>query len=265
MRRFKRVVGFLIIIYVMISTSLYLLQEKLIFLPTPLAQEFVFGFEHNFEEVFLTAKDSAVINALHFKVERPKGVVLYFHGNAGNLSRWGEITGVFVEHDYDVFVMDYRTYGKSAGDLSEEALYSDAQLCFDYVRQFYEPSDISIYGRSLGTGMATHLASQNNAKQLILETPFYSLPDVAKHRFPVFPVKKLMNYQFPSHEYIKRVDYPITIFHGTGDKVIPYVSGERLFESISHNKKTFVTVKNGGHNNLIDFASYTEILWQILP
>lgn len=93
MRKYKKAVWFLFLIYVMISASLYFLQEKLIFLPTPLEQDYVFNFEHDFEEIFLTAADGAVINALHFKANDPKGIVLYFHGNAGNLSRWGEITG----------------------------------------------------------------------------------------------------------------------------------------------------------------------------
>lgn len=186
MRKYKKAVWFLFLIYVMISASLYFLQEKLIFLPTPLEQEYVFKFEHDFEEVFLSAADGAVINALHFKANDPKGIVLYFHGNAGNLSRWGEITGFFVDLDYDVFVMDYRTYGKSTGDLSEQVLYDDAQMCYDHVLKHYKASDISIYGRSLGTGMATFLASKNEARQLILETPFTACPMWPRADFPFF-------------------------------------------------------------------------------
>ena len=154
-----------------------------------------FDFQDQFEELFLEAQDGAVINALHFKAEAPKGVILYFHGNAGDLSRWGNITSYFVEKRYDVLVMDYRTYGKSTGELSEKALYDDALMCYSHLLKTYDENDIIIYGRSLGTGMATYMASVKNPKQLILETPYYSLVDIAKRRFPILPVSLFMKYR----------------------------------------------------------------------
>lgn len=248
----------------MIGTSLYFLQEKLIFLPTTLPQDFAYSFSNPFEELFLKSDDGAVINAIHFKTEKPKGVILYFHGNAGDLSRWGKITEFFVEKNYDVLVMDYRTYGKSSGTLSEQALYNDAQMCYDYLLKHYQESEITIYGRSIGTGMATHLASRNQPHRLILETPFYCLAEVAKYRFPVFPVKKLLKYNFPSYQYIQDVKCPIKIFHGTDDNIIPYASGEKLFNSIVKKEKTFFTIKKGEHNNLIEFETYRKHIQKIL-
>jgi len=248
----------------MIGASLYFLQEKLIFLPTTLPQDYAYSFSNPFEELFLKSDDGAVINTIHFKNENPKGVILYLHGNAGNLSRWGKITEFFVEKDYDVLVMDYRTYGKSKGKLSEEALYSDAQMCYDYILKHYEESEITIYGRSLGTGMATYLGSNNNPKQLILETPFYSLVEVAKHRFPVFPVKKILKYNFPSYKYVQNINCPISIFHGTNDGVIPYKSGRKLFNSMNQKDKNFFTIENGKHNNLIEFEAYRKQINNIL-
>ncbi len=267
MRRFKKGIYTLIILYVMIAASLYFFQEKLIFRPTTLPQDFTFSFSNPFEELFLKTDDGAVINAIHFKTENPKGVILYFHGNAGNLSRWGKITEFFVEKDYDVFVMDYRTYGKSTGKLSEQALYKDAQMCYDYILKHYLESEIVIYGRSLGTGMATYLASNNNnnPKQLILETPFYSLADVAKGRFSLFPTRKLLKYDFPSYKYVQDVICPISIFHGTDDGVIPYASGIKLFNSMEQKDKVFFTIENGEHNNLVEFEAYHSQLQKILP
>ena len=104
MRGLKKGISFLIILYIMIGSSLYFFQEKLIFLPTILTQDYTFEFSHPFEELFLKSDDGAIINAIHFKNENPKGVILYFHGNAGNLSRWGEITQFFVKKNYDIFV-----------------------------------------------------------------------------------------------------------------------------------------------------------------
>ena len=237
---------------------LYFLQEKMIFLPSKLPQDYRYSFRHDFEEINLETEDGYVLNSIHFKQVRSKGLILYFHGNAGDLSRWGNITSFFVDKNYDVLVMDYRSYGKSTGKLSEDALHTDAQMFYDYALDRYDESDIILYGRSLGTGIATRLAANNNPNRLILETPFYSLMDIAKGRFPFLPIKWLMKYKFMSHEFIQKVTCPIAIFHGTKDRVIPYESGKRLFNAIPHGAKEFFTISEGGHNNLIEFDNYKK-------
>jgi len=263
-QRLKKVFKTLFILYVMISASLYFLQEKLLFLPTELPQDYQYAFTHSFEEVFLTPEDDVSINAIHFKTENPKGVILYFHGNAGDLSRWGTISEFFVAKDYDVFIMDYRTYGKSKGKLSEQAFYNDAQYCYNYLLKYYSEENITLYGRSLGTGISTFLASQNNPKQLILETPYYSILDVAKHRFPIFPVSSLLRYTFPSNEFIMDVKCPITMFHGTDDRIVPYTSAEKLKEVAPKDKTRFITIEGGSHNNLIEFEVYRKGIEKVL-
>ncbi len=247
----------------MVGSLLYFLQEKMLFFPTVLEQDYVFEFSKPFEELFLKTEEDAVINAIHFKVENPKGVILYFHGNAGDLSRWGLIAEYFVEKQYDVLIMDYRTYGKSTGKLSEDALYKDAQYCYDYLKERYKENEITLYGRSLGTGIATYLASKNKPNQLILETPYYSITDVAQSRFPMFPVEKLLKYKFPTHQYIQQVSCPITIFQGTDDGVVPYASAEKLLK-LNIENLNFITIEGGGHNNLIEFEDYHSKVKKIL-
>jgi len=264
MRRLKIGVFSFIILYLMIASSLYFFQEKIIFRPTILSQNYTYNFSTNFEELFLKSEDGAIINALHFKAENPKGVILYFHGNMGDLSRWGKITEFFVELNYDVFVMDYRTYGKSTGTLNEEAFYTDAEMCYNYVLKHYNESEITIYGRSLGTGIATYLAANKTPKQLILETPYYSLADVAKRRFSIFYTDKTLRYNFPSHIFIQQVNCPISIFHGTKDNVIPYKSGKKLFDCVATKNKSFYTIEKGKHNNLIEFEAYYKQIKNIL-
>ncbi len=239
---------------------IYFLQEKLIFLPTQLPQEYQYSFSANFEEVFLETDDGARLNALHFHVKNPKGLILYFHGNAGDLSRWGEIALFFVDKGYDVLIMDYRTYGKSTGKLGEKPLYQDAQLWYEHAKKQYDESNIKVYGRSLGGTFATHVAAKNNPHQLILETPFYGLEEVAKERFPFLPVGSLLKYRFPTYSFINEVKCPITIIHGTEDSVVPFDSGKRLFESISSQKKSFVAIKDGDHNDLINFQEYHKVI-----
>ncbi len=264
MRKTKKLIYGLLLFYVMIAGAMYFLQEKLIFRPTILAVDFVYDFQYPFEELFLNTRDGATINAIHFKTKDPKGVILYFHGNAGDLSRWGEITTFYVEKNYDVLVMDYRTYGKSKGKLSEKALYEDAQMCYDYLLKTYAQENIILYGRSLGTGIATYLASKNKPKQLILETPYYSLVSVAKKRFPFFPVKQLIRYRIPSYEFINDVKCPITMFHGTDDIVVPFESGKKLFDECQNPNKTFIEIQDGQHNDLIEFKEYLNGINEVL-
>ncbi|SDR65759.1 hypothetical protein SAMN04515667_0048 [Formosa sp. Hel1_31_208] len=263
-RKFKTVFKVFLVLYIMIGASLYFLQEKLMFFPTTLPQDYEYEFAYPFQELFLQPEENVRINAIHFKAESPKGVILYFHGNAGDLSRWGKITEYFVAKNYDVLVMDYRTYGKSEGKLSEQALYNDAQYCYDYLLNQYAETDITLYGRSLGTGIANYLAAKNDPKQLILETPYYSILDVAQHRFSIFPIKSLLKYEFPSHDYIKKVTCPIVMFHGTDDQVVPFSSGEKLKNVAPIQSTILVTVEGGGHNNLIEFKAYTKFIDKLL-
>ena len=243
---------------------LYFLQEQLIFLPTKLPQDYNYNFDVKFEELFLETPDGAQLNGLHFYADNPKGVILYYHGNAGDLSRWGEIVSPFTDLNYDVLAMDYRTYGKSTGKISEKVLYQDAKLFYEHLLKKYNENEIIVYGRSLGTGIATNVASVVDCKLLILETPFYSLMDVASERFPFLPTKLFLKYKIPSFEHIQHVNVPIYVFHGTSDEVVSYESGKKLFEAIPHTNKRMFTIENGAHNNLDEFDEYWENLKKIL-
>ena len=247
----------------MIGSALYLFQEKILFLPTTLEKDYQYKFDYPFEELFLKTDEETMVNALHFKVEKPKGIVLYFHGNAGDLSRWGKITEYFVAKQYDVLIMDYRTYGKSSGKLNEQGFYDDAQYCYNYLLQRYTENQITLYGRSLGTGIASYVASKNNPKQLILETPYYSILDIAKHRFPILPAKALLKYHFPTFKFLPKTSCPITIIHGVDDSIVPYASGKKLLELELYNLD-FITVEGGDHNNLIKFDTYHNTINKIL-
>lgn len=244
--------------------ALYFLQEKMIFMPEPLPQDYSYSFPTNFEEINLMTDDGARLNALHFKVEEPKGVVLYFHGNAGELSSWGIVVQKFVDMRYDVLVMDYRTYGKSTGKISEKALYNDAQSFYDLLLKNYAQDDIVVYGRSLGTTFATYVAAKNHPKQLFLEAPFYSLDEVAGQRFPFFPVSWFLKFHFPTHQYLQEVSSPILIFHGTNDFVVNYKNSEKLSKIKTKGKLTFMTIPDGSHNNLTNSEIYRKTLDSIL-
>jgi alpha-beta hydrolase superfamily lysophospholipase len=263
-RKLKKILIVVASLYVAVFFGLYFLQEKIIFLPETLPQDYTYSFQNNFRELFLNAEDGAKLNALHFKVENPKGVILYFHGNAGDLSRWGIVVQKFVALQYDVLVMDYRTYGKSTGKLSEKALNSDAQLFYNYLLINYPEDKIVVYGRSLGTTFATYVASENNPKQLFLEAPFYSLTELASSSFPIYPVGWFLKYNFPTNMYLEEVKCPIIIFHGTDDFVVNFENSQKLSKINTKGELRLVTIPGGAHNNLADSALYNEILFKTL-
>ncbi|MBK5212447.1 MAG: alpha/beta hydrolase [Flavobacteriaceae bacterium] len=263
-RRLKKILIVIASLYVVIFVALYLFQEKMIFLPESLPQDYSYSFPENFEEINLKTNDGAVLNALHFKVENPKGVILYFHGNAGELSRWGIVVQKFIEMQYDVLVMDYRTYGKSTGKLSQKSLYNDAQLFYDFLLKNYREDEIVVYGRSLGTTFATYVATKNHPKRLILEAPFYSLDEVASERFPIYPMSWFLKYHFPTNQYLKEVSCPITIFHGTDDTTVNYKNSEKLSKIKTKGKLTFITIPGGTHHDLGNYEVYEKTLDSIL-
>ncbi|MEL6810794.1 MAG: alpha/beta hydrolase [Bacteroidota bacterium] len=264
MKRLKKAVFIVAAFYLFITVTMFLLQEKLIFLPTTLPQDYVYHFGRPYEELFLETRDGARLNALHFKTQHPKGLILYYHGNAGDLSRWGEITSYFDQFGYDVLVMDYRTYGKSTGDLSEAALYKDAELFYNKAKEWFPEDKITVYGRSLGTTFATHVASKNQPKQLILEAPFYNLEFVAKKRYWFLPVKPLLRYSFPTSEKIPKVSCKVTIFHGTEDGIVPYENGKLLKKTLPQSQISLVEIEGGFHNDLINYQEYRNGVAELL-
>ncbi len=262
--KFKKLLSWSFILYFIILFSVYFFQDKILFRPEKLSEDYVYQFNHSFKEIFLKTDDGEQLNAIHFTNNNPKGVILYFHGNKGSLKRWGKIAVFFAKKKYDVVIMDYRSYGKSTGEIKEEYLYQDAQLFYNYVLKFYNQDQIIVYGRSIGTGIAIKIASTNQPNKLILETPYYNLEDVANHWLPIFPVKSLMKFKIPSNEFIKEVVCEITIYHGTDDGVVPYKSGKKLYESISLQNKKMITIEGGGHNDLIQFNQYLNTIGDVL-
>lgn len=260
----KKIIKVLVFGYLLIGIAIAVFQEKFLFLPQKTDFEKEYTWDHPFEEFNLYASDSARLNGVRFRVKEPRGVILYFHGNAGNLERWGGITMYFLQFNYDLIVMDYRSYGKSTGDLSQENLYTDAQLFYNYTAQLYSEENIVLYGRSLGSAFATYLAASNHPKLLLLESPFSSITEVAQGRFPIYPVWYLLKYPFDNMAFTSDITCPTYIIHGTSDRVVPYRLGKKLYEALPEIKKQLISIPEGGHNNLIDFTEYHQAMEQIL-
>lgn len=253
----------LISLYLIIVLFFYLKQESILFHPVETKQSVQYNFPQPFEEVFYKTPNKGNIHALKFKVEKPKGVVLYFHGNAGNLEDWGWVYQNFVKYNYNVVVIDYRSFGKSTGKLSEANFHSDAAFIYNKLKAEYLEENIVVYGRSIGTGVAVRLAAEQKPKLLLLETPYYNIEDLAKNIVPFLPLKYLLKYKFESNKYITEVKSPIYILHGTADNVVPYSSGQKLFELVK-DKASFTTFENGTHSNLATFEEYDLLVGKVL-
>lgn len=241
---------------------LNLFLGKLVFLPKKLATDHTFRFDFSFEEHWLEG-DNLTANALFFPTsEQSKGLILYFHGNADNLQRWGNYTVDFTSLGYDVMMVDYPGYGKSPGEPSEDLIYRTADLAWTWARTQYEAEDIVIYGRSLGSGAASYLSSQQTGKMLILETPFYSIPDVLERRNFFIPWFN-DDFQFPNHQFLQHSRNETFIFQGTQDRIVPYSSAVELKPYLEDDEH-FIVIEGGGHRNLSEFERFHVILAEIL-
>lgn len=264
MTTFKFIIYLLLGLYIALGLVVYFFQEKLIFLPEELDQDFVYDFPTSFEEYFVEIDDGAVLNALHFNSDSSKGLILYFHGNAGSLRRWGEVVDPFVSIGYDVLIMDYRGYGKSTGKRSYKALLSDAEKMYEFALGLTEEAKLIVFGRSIGSSFASYLAGKKNPSMLILETPFLSLGDIANRVAPIYPPNYLLRYNFKNHESLKSANCPIYIFHGTDDQIVPLESGQKLFQTLDPDKAELFVIEGGGHNNLSAYESYWQQMNRIL-
>jgi len=252
---------FLIITFALLCIIVLFFQDNIILHPVKLPKAYVYKFDELFEEINFSPDSNKKINGLIFRAKNSKGLVFYNHGNADNLQRWGRHAKDFTRFGYDVFFYDYRGFGKSSGEFSEQVILNDAVFLFDKLKTEYSGKKVFIYGRSLGTGVATYIAKNRKADALILETPYFNIADVGKSWLPFVPFEQYIKYKFPSNKWIKGVEMPITIFHGTRDFIVPYKSGLKL--SITAHCK-LITIEGGGHKNLATFPKYYAELKEIL-
>lgn len=253
-----------LVAYAVISVLLYFFQDYLLFKPEKLPKDFEFYYENQeIEEYNLETRDGATINGLRFKCKNPKGVVFYLKGNSKSIKGWGKFAVDFTRHSYDVLMVDYRGFGKSTGRRTQKAVKRDMQEVYNKIKEKIPETHIILYGRSLGSGFATKLASMNNPRMLILDAPYYSLSKVAKKYIPFMPLSLLIKFPMPTYKWLKYVNCPIHIIHGTDDKLIPYQTSVKL-SKIKPKQTRLYTVIGGGHKNLNTFESYHKMLDEII-
>lgn len=249
--------------YILLAIAIYFIQERFIFKPEKLQQDFVYKYDAPFEELFFDVEEGVRINGLHFKVNNPFGLVLYFHGNSRSIKGWARYAKDFYRYQYDVVLVDYRGFGKSTGKRTEQNMFNDMQFVYDSLSVKYHEDHIIVYGRSLGSGFAAKLASDNTPRYLILDAPFYSFRKAVERFLPVLPMKYVLRYQLRTDKWISFVKCHTYILHGTRDWLIPISNSEKL-QALNPAKITLIRIKGGGHNNLSSFPEYHNFIRDIL-
>jgi uncharacterized protein len=255
----------LVLLYCTIGIALFYLQEYFLFHPKVLPRDHHYSFNIPFAEMDLPFNNTDTINLVKFfpKDSLRKGVVIYFHGNKENVERYAKFAGNFTKHGYEVWMEDYPGFGKSVGHRTEKILYQQAVQLYKLALTKYHKDSIVIYGKSFGTGIASYLAAVSDAKQLILETPYYSIPALYSCYAPVYPSERMAKYKIPTNEYLQEVNYPVTIFHGTDDGVIPYRCASKL-KTVLKSTDRFITIDGGTHYNLNEFPLFHQKLDSLL-
>lgn len=263
MKNLTKLLAILALLYSMLCAGLYFLQEKLIFHPSPLPDDFTYEFQKNFQERSFKVEEDVLLNALHFKADTTRGLIFYLHGNAGTLAHHGQVADLYLQGGYDILMLDYRGFGKSDGEIiSEKQLYSDNQMIYNAMLQEYSESDIVVLGYSIGTGMAAKLAVDNQPRDLILLAPYYSMTYMKDMNFSWIP-DFVLRYEFPTNALLAEVDAPITIFHGTDDATIP-IACSKMLKADYQEKIELVELKGQGHNQMAKNYEYAQGLIEIL-
>lgn len=254
-----------VLLYIAISIALFYLQDYMLFKPEKLPKDFEFYYENqDIKEYNLETRDGAVINGVLFKPKgESRGIVLYLKGNSKSIKGWGKFAVDFTRHNFNVLMIDYRGFGKSTGKRSQKAIKRDLQEVYNKIKERTTEDRIILYGRSLGSGFAAKLASLNHPKMLILDAPYYSLTKVTARYIPFMPLSLLVKYPLPTYKWLKYVQCPIHIIHGTNDKLIPYKTSVKL-SKVNPKLTKLHTVIGGGHKNLNNFESYHKMIHDIL-
>lgn len=251
------------LIYIVLILVFYVVQDFFFFRPEKLPKYFQYKYPFPFDEIHFDMEDGGYVNGIHFKVPNSKGVIYYFKGNSKSIKGWGKFARDFVSKGYDFFMVDYRGFGKSKGKRTEAILYNDAQHIYKWLTNTYTENKIIIYGRSLGSGIATRIASWNAPRMLILDSPYYSFLHQIKRYGFLLPIRWILKYQIRTDQFIKKVSCPIFILHGLKDRLIPFSDTQLLKNKVPNKIKVF-EIAEGRHNNLPEIAAYHEFLYDIL-
>ncbi len=242
----------LLAVYSALVGLLYVFQERLIYFPvadyawTPADEGW------SYEDIWLTTADGVRIHGWFVPVANARGTVLYFHGNASNISGLSWETAALQQLGFNAFLIDYRGYGQSEGHPNEQGTYADAEAAWRYLTEErgLAPESIVVMGHSLGGGVAAWVAQHYRPAGLVLMSTFTSLPDVGAQHYPVLPVQWLSRNRYPTLERLAAIEAPLLILHSPTDTVVPYSHSERLAAAAPEDT-IFLTIPDGHNGGLL--------------
>jgi hypothetical protein len=252
MRTLLSILTIAISVYVVFALMLYLFQDRMVYLSN--LPERALGASPgdiglDYEDVSLTTSDNERLHGWYVPVADSKGVLLFFHGNAGNISHRLDSIEIFHELGLDILIIDYRGYGQSTGKASEQGTYLDAQAAWDYlINSRRIPADrIIVFGRSLGGAVGAWLAVQHTPAAVIIESSFSSGVAMAHRLYPFLPVHLITRLKYPVADYAARLKCPVLVVHSRHDEIIPFTMGQAIHAAVKQQKK-FLELR-GDHNN----------------
>jgi fermentation-respiration switch protein FrsA (DUF1100 family) len=265
MRAFCMTLIAISVVYGGLILLLFLFQGQLVHVPNLPSRELTatpadIGLDY--QSIYFTTEDDIKLHGWFLPAQQPRKTLLFFHGNAGNISHRLTSLAIFNSLKLNVFIFDYRGYGRSTGKPSEQGLYRDAQAALDYLQKSRGLSlkEMVFFGRSLGGAVATWLAVQHPPHALIIESSFTSIPDLAAELYPFIPVRWLARLRYDTQSHLKALCSPLLIIHSSNDEIVPFAHGQSLFRT-AQGAKQFLEI-DGDHNSgyLTSGQKYVETL-----
>ena len=234
--------------YAMLCLLAFVFQDRLVFFPdralvtTPAAAGFTY------KDVMFRTEDNLTLHGWYIPADNEKFVLLFCHGNAGNISHRLDSIAIFRHLGLSVFIFDYRGYGNSEGRISEQGTYLDARAAYRYLAlaEKIDSDRIIFFGRSLGAAVAAELATHHRPRALIAESSFPSMGELGQRVYPFLPVRWLARIKYDSKSAVGRMDFPKLFIHSRQDDIVPYSLGKQLFETAAEPKQLLEI--SGSHN-----------------
>ena len=240
------------------------LQHSIIFHPEKLTIDHIFKSEYPLTEYFFDFKidgNDYLINTVHLRAENSKGLIFFLHGTFKNIQFAISRVEEYLLNNYDVVIMDYQGYGKSTGKITEELLHGVVEMTFDkIIEELKYNGDVIVCGRSLGTALASRLASTKTPKKLILISPYYSMPDLFRHHSRI---SFNLDFRFENHTHLQKVNCETFILHGDKDKLIPSKLSKKLIAHLK-DQENYKEISGAGHFDVHTYPQYKEALKNIL-